>query len=145
KSPYKTAAAAMIGQGYVQLSADGILAGAGTYHMSSDQLERYRAAVDADRSGRALVSLVDSLGRARLDVHAMETLKTAPKGYPKEHPRIELLRMKGLVASRSWAPAPWLHTAAAKKRVADVFRAGAPMLSWLDAHVGPPHGPAEKD
>ena len=40
KSPYKTAIAAGVGEGYVQLSADGLLCGAGTYTMSSDQLER---------------------------------------------------------------------------------------------------------
>jgi uncharacterized protein (TIGR02453 family) len=138
KSPYKTAIAARIGEGYVQLSADGLLAGAGTYHMSPDQLERYRAAVDADRSGRQLDALVESLRRARLDVHAMESLATAPRGYPKDHTRIELLRMKGLVVSRSWEPAAWLHTAVAKKRVLEVLRAAAPLLAWLDAHVGPP-------
>jgi hypothetical protein len=66
----------------------------------------------------------------------MEALKTAPKGYPKEHPRIELLRMKGLVTSRHWPPAAWLHTAGAKKRVVEVFRAAKPMLTWLEVNVG---------
>jgi uncharacterized protein (TIGR02453 family) len=138
KSPYKTAIAARLGEGYVQLSADGLLCGAGTYTMSSDQLERFRTAVAADRPGRNLEGVVDALGKAGLNVHAMESLKTAPKGYPKEHPRIELLRLKGLVASRSWPPAAWLHTSGAKKRVVDVFRSAAPLVAWLDAHVGPP-------
>ena len=48
KSPYKTAIAARVGDGYVQLSAGGLMAGAGMYHMAPDQLERYRAAVAAD-------------------------------------------------------------------------------------------------
>jgi uncharacterized protein (TIGR02453 family) len=137
KSPYKTAMAARVGDGYVQLSADGLLAGAGTYHMAPDQLARFRAAVAADKPGKKLQSVVDVLRKTGLDVHAMETLKTAPKGYPKEHPRIELLRMKGLVVSRSWEPAAWLSTAAPKKRVAELFHAAKPMLAWLDANVGP--------
>ncbi len=141
KSPYKTAIAARIGQGYVSLSAGGLLAGMGTYHMEPDQLERYRAAVMADRTGRRLAAAVDDLRAAGLDVHAMETLKTAPRGFPKDHPRIGLLRMKGLVASRHWPPASWLHTARAKTRVVEVFRAAAPLLSWLDAQVGPPRVP----
>ena len=37
---------------YVQLSATGLFAGTGQYHMAADQLERFRAAVDDDRSGR---------------------------------------------------------------------------------------------
>jgi uncharacterized protein (TIGR02453 family) len=140
KSPYKTAAAAMIGNGYVQLSGDGLLAGVGTYHMTTDQLTRFRAAVAADGAGRRLQKVVEVLRKSGLSVHAMETLKSAPKGYPKEHPRIELLRLKGLVTSRSWAPAAWLHTARAKARVVEVFTAGAPLVAWLDAQVGPPRG-----
>ncbi len=137
KSPYKTAIAAMVGDGYVQLSAGGLMAGAGMYHMAPDQLERYRAAAAADRSGRALESVVAALRKARLEVTAMETLKTVPRGYPKDHPRVELLRHKGLVAMKAWPVAPWLGTAGAKKRVVDVLRAAGPLLAWLDTHVGP--------
>ncbi len=136
KSPYKTTVAAMIGDGYVQFSADGLLAGAGTYHMAPDQLVRFRDAVVADRSGRKLQSAVDAARRAGLNVHAMESLKTAPRGYPKDHPRMELLRLKGLVASRSWPPAAWQSTAAAKKRVVDAFQSAAPLVAWLHTNVG---------
>jgi uncharacterized protein (TIGR02453 family) len=137
KSPYKTAMAARIGDGYVQLSANGLMAGAGTYHMAPDQLERYRAAVAADSTGRKLQAVVDALRAAAVEVTAMETLKTAPRGYPKDHPRIELLRQKGLVAMKAWPPAGWLRTTGAKKRVVDLFHATAPLLSWLDGQVGP--------
>jgi uncharacterized protein (TIGR02453 family) len=137
KSPYKTAIAARIGAGYVQFSADGLFTGAGMYHMMPDQLARFRNAVAADASGRSLQKVVAALTKAGLDVHAMEELKTAPKGYPKDHPRIELLRKKGLVASRGWEPTAWLSTAGAKKRVTDVLRATEPLLRWLDANVGP--------
>jgi uncharacterized protein (TIGR02453 family) len=136
KSPYKTTAAGMIGSCYVQLSADGLLAGAGVYHMETDQLERYREAAASDASGRKLQTLVDSLRKAGLEVHGSDALKTAPKGYPRDHPRIELLRSKGLVVMKSWAPASWLSTAAAKTRVVDVFHAARPLLRWLDANVG---------
>lgn len=121
----------------MQLSADGLLAGAGTYHMAPDQLGRYRDAVAADRTGGKLQDVVDRLRAARIEVGAMETLKGAPRGYPRDHPRIELLRHKGLVAMKSWPAAGWLSTAGAKKRVVDLFHATAPLLAWLDAHVGP--------
>ena len=144
KSPYKTAIAATVGDCYVQLSAGGLLAGAGTYHMAPDQLERYRAAVAADRPGRALQRVLDDLGAAHLEVGAVETLKTAPRGYPKDHERIALLRHKGLVARRGWPPAAWLASAGAKTRVVEVFRAAAPLVTWLETHVGPSddHGAA---
>jgi uncharacterized protein (TIGR02453 family) len=137
KSPYKTAIAATIGSGYVQLSAEGLFAGGGMYHMMPDQLARFRKAIDADTSGQDLEKVVATVAKSGLDVHAPEELKTAPKGYPKDHPRIELLRMKGLVAARSWEPAAWLRTAGAKKRVVETLRAIKPVLSWLEANVGP--------
>jgi uncharacterized protein (TIGR02453 family) len=137
KSPYKTAIAAMIGTGYVQFSADGLFAGGGMYHMMPDQLARFRQAIDDDKSGADLEKAVATVTKSGLGVHAPDELKTAPRGYPKDHPRIELLRMKGLVAARSWEPAAWLRTAAAKKRVVETLRATKPLLTWLDAHVGP--------
>ena len=137
KSPYKTAIAATIGSGYVQLSADGLFAGGGMYHMLPDQLARFRKAIDADTSGRNLQKVVATVTNSGLDVHAPEELKTAPKGYPKDHPRIELLRMKGLVAARSWEPAAWLRTAGAKQRIVETLRATKPLLTWLEANVGP--------
>jgi hypothetical protein len=53
----------------------------------------------------------------------MEELKTAPRGYPKDHPLIELLRRKGLIAIRQWPAAKWLHTKAAATRVREVWLA----------------------
>ncbi len=137
KSPYKTTIAATIGDCYVQLSSGGLMAGADRYHLVPSELERYRAAAAADRPGRTLLRAIGAAEAAGLELGAMETLKSAPRGYPKDHERIYLLRMKGLVVMRSWPPAAWLGTARAKQRVVDVFRAAAPVLAWLDTHVGP--------
>jgi uncharacterized protein (DUF2461 family) len=103
----------------------------------SAQLERYRAAVADSRSGPALVAVVDELRRKRIGVSAHESLKSAPRGYPRDHPRIGLLRQKGLTAWKEWPVGPWLATAAPKRRVAGVLEATAPLRDWLDAHVGP--------
>ena len=137
KEPYKTTIAATIGDGYVQLSSYGLMAGAGMYHFASDQLERYRSAVASDRTGPALESVIAAVAKSRVDVHGTEPLKTAPKGYPKDHPRIHLLRNKGLVASKMWPAAAWLGTAGARTRVVEVLRAATPLNSWLDDNVGP--------
>jgi uncharacterized protein (TIGR02453 family) len=137
KSPYKTSIAAGMGSGYLQLNADGLMAGAGMYHLAPDQLERYRQAVDAEATGPGLEELIAGLTKAKIDVHGTDALKTAPRGYPKDHPRIELLRNRGLVAMKMWPAAPWLGTAAAKTRVVDVLRAARPLCEWLDEHVGP--------
>jgi uncharacterized protein (TIGR02453 family) len=137
KSPYKTAIAATIGACYVRLSAEGLLAGAGTYHMETARLDRYREAVDREASGRELEHIVAGLGAAGLGVHAFESLKTAPRGYPKDHPRVELLRFKGIVTMKDWPVAGWLSTPAATRRVVDVFRAATPLVDWLSRYVEP--------
>src|SRR5579864_6021653 len=59
KSPYKTNLAATVaGGGYISLSADGLGAGTGMYLMANDQLDRYRRAVDDDKTGAELAVLV---------------------------------------------------------------------------------------
>jgi uncharacterized protein (TIGR02453 family) len=139
KSPYKTNIAAHIGDaGYVSLSADGLGVGSGMYMMSSDQLERYRAAVDAERSGKQLVAIAGKIRQQGHDCGPHDALKTAPRGYPKDHPRIDLLRAKGLTSWHHWPPGKWLATAKTKDRIIDVLRASRPLNSWLAEHVGPP-------
>src|ERR1700689_3830898 len=55
KTPYKTHIGAVIGgTGYIQLSAEGLGAGAGMWQLSPEQLARYRAAVASDRAGAEL-------------------------------------------------------------------------------------------
>jgi uncharacterized protein (TIGR02453 family) len=138
KSPYKTAIGATLERGgYVQFSAHGLAAGSGYYVMMPDQLEQYRRAVDDEKPGQAVVKLVAALRQAGIEIAAHDTLKTAPKGYPKDHPRIELLRHKGLIAWKQWPVAAWMGTAKAKQRVVDLLVAARPLNGWLDTHVGP--------
>ena len=138
KSPYKTNIAATLGGGgYVSLSGAGLGVGTGMYWMAADQLERFRAAVADDRTGAKLEALVAERRKAGAEVTAHDSLKTAPRGYPKDHPRIELLRLKGLVTWQEWPVAPWLATRQAKTRVVDLLRGARPILAWLDANVGP--------
>lgn len=140
KSPYKTAIGAVVGDGYIQLSANGLAVGSGMYHMSPDQLDRYRRAVTADHTGTDLEEVIDGVRRHKIDVHGHEMLKSAPRGYPADHPRIELLRCKGLVAWQEWPVQAWLGTPAAKKRVTDFLSATEPLNAWLTKHVGEPAG-----
>jgi uncharacterized protein (TIGR02453 family) len=138
KSPYKTAIGATVGPGgYVQLSAAGLAVGSGMYAMAPDQLARFRQAVDTDRTGTEVAELVSAIRATGLEVTARDALKTAPRGYPKDHPRIELLRLKGLHTWKECPVAPWLATAKAKTRVVDALRRSRPLLDWLDSHVGP--------
>ncbi len=136
KTPYKTTVSAMVGLGYVQLSADGLLVGSGHYEMSKQQLERYRAAVDDERTGTELQRLIARMTKAGVPVVGHRSLKTAPRGWPSDHPRIELLRHKGLTAWREWPVEPWLGTAAAEERIVTVLRTAEPLRQWLSERVG---------
>jgi uncharacterized protein (TIGR02453 family) len=144
KSPYKTQAAAAIGVTgghasslYVQVSADGLMLGGGCYHPARDQLVRLREAIAADGPGASFDKAVSAIEAAGGVVDARERLKTAPRGYRPDHPRIEYLRMKGLIGVVDHPPARWLHTAKAKDRVVAAWRALAPLNAWLESHVGP--------
>ena len=136
KSPYKTAMGATLELGgYVQFSARGLAAGSGRYHLEADELDRYRKAVADDATGAPLAKLVAALNRKGIETAAHDSLKTVPRGYPKDHPRAELLRGKGLIAWKEWPAAAWMETAAAKKRVVDFLRAARALRDWLDANL----------
>lgn len=122
---------------YVAFSAAGLTVGTGYYSMAVDQLERFRQAVDDEASGATIAGLCATLEARGYTIGAIGELKTAPRGYPKDHPRIALMRRKGLTAFRTWPVAPWLHTKAVVRRVRDAWTEPAPMNAWLDAHVGP--------
>ena len=136
KSPYKTHIGAMVGAGYVQLNADALGAGSGMWEMAPDQLERYRQAVGDDKSGSKLARVAADAKRAGLEVTSHGVLKTAPRGYPKDHPRIELLRYKGLVTWQEWPAGAWLGTRRAKDRVVKFLRLSKPLNAWLRTNVG---------
>jgi uncharacterized protein (TIGR02453 family) len=138
KSPYKTAIGATLDNGgYIQLSAAGLAAGRGMYTMAADQLQRYREAAAADPSGLDLARTAAGVRGAGIELTAHDRLKTAPKGYPRDHPRLDLLCLKGLVAWKQWPAAAWLATPKPKARVTEFFLQTDPLQDWLTAHVGP--------
>ena len=150
KTPYKDHIAAYGesegGAGfYVQFSATGMIAGSGYYHMAADQLERFRAALDSDAVGGEIAAITERLGKKGLEFSAIGSLKTAPRGYSRDHPRIDLLRLKGLVGTRRWKPAKWMQTKVVVQRVRDTWDLAAPMSAWLDTHVGPSTIPPDED
>ena len=135
KTPYKTHIGATLGEtSYVQLSADGLASGSGMWQLSPERLARYRAAV-AGPTGAELEAVIARIEKAGIEIHGHGTLKSAPRGYPADHPRIGLLRHKGLTSWQHWAPGPWLATPEAKDRVLAFLRASAPLASWLLDHV----------
>jgi len=120
---------------YAELSAQGLYAGTGYHQLARDQLERYRAAVVDDRTGPQLADLVAAARAGGLEVVG-ESLRTAPRGYPRDHPRGDLLRHKALVAGRSLPGTAGIGRNEALDHVASAWRAAEPLNAWLDEHVG---------
>ncbi len=148
KTPYKTrtygvvygAPSAPSGL-YAEISARGLYAGTGYYQMARDQLARYRDAVVDDRRGPELLEAVAAAEQSGLDVEGT-ALTTAPRGYPRDHPRIDLLRHKAVIAGRRAQPGDGgIPRDAALAHVGDTWRAAEPICAWLGAHVGPSTAP----
>jgi uncharacterized protein (TIGR02453 family) len=142
KPPYKTHQGAYGelegGSGYyVQFSAEGLMTGSGYYAMAKDQLQRFRELIDADHTGNELAGIVAAMRKQKYDVTAIDTLKTVPRGYPKDHPRVELLRMKGCLATKNFGSPKWIHSKGAANRIRNTWNGARPLTDWLDAHVGP--------
>lgn len=126
----------LIEQGYVSFSADGLSVGGGLYMPDPAALQRYRTAVDREKSGGQLAGIVAALHDGGYETMAHDVLKTAPRGFPKNHPRIDLLRHRGIAMMRNWPVGAWLATAKAKDRVVSTRRAGVPLNEWLARYVG---------
>jgi uncharacterized protein (TIGR02453 family) len=154
KSPYKTNTYGVLrgteiaAQGlYASISARGLVAGSGYHVMARDQLDRYRDAVSVsvagDRGGAALSKLVAKAEKAGLEVWG-ESLATAPRGYPKDHEQIELLRRKSLSLGATLESEHGITRADGLRFVTRTWRAAAPVTGWLDEHVGPSTIPVDR-
>jgi uncharacterized protein (TIGR02453 family) len=142
KSPYKTHTYGVVygspvaPQGlYASISAHGLVAGSGYHAMARDQLDRYRDAVADDEHGPELAKLLAKVLKAGLEVWG-ESLATAPRGYPKDHGRIELLRRKSLSLGATLDAEGGIGRNEGLKFLTKTWRAAEPVTGWLDQHVG---------
>jgi uncharacterized protein (TIGR02453 family) len=140
KTPFKTHQGAFVPAGpstgfYVEVSPRGVRTGAGFYRADPPQLAAYRAAVAHDLTGAQLDQIVTGLRAGGWDVGG-DRLKTSPRGYDADHPRIDLLRHRSLYAGRSLGFEPVIHSPELLDRVRDDWRALQPLVAWLAANCG---------
>lgn len=125
---------------YLQISAEEVLVAAGVYMPEREQLlaiRRYLAEHHAEfravMKGKKLRSLM-------VETDGMP-LTRAPKGFPEDHPAIDLLR------NRQWGvsarlPVERATKATLVKDIVERFKAAAPMIALLNAPlVGKPKRP----
>ncbi len=136
KTPYKTHQGAFVATGpatgfYVEIAARGMRVGAGFYEAGGARLAAIRDAVADDTSGSRLQRVLRTLEKSGFEIGG-EKLKTSPRGYDADHPRIELLRHKQLLAGKPYGFEPFIHTAELLDRVREDWRALLPLVRWLD-------------
>ena len=140
KSPYKTRTYGVVFAApaplFVQVDREGLFAGTGYHELDRAQLERFRAAVAADATGAALEEAIAAAHAGGVETYG-EALKTAPRGYPRDHPRVALLRHRALFGGRRLARGrDGIGRDAALGHARSTWDACAPMNAWLAAHVG---------
>jgi uncharacterized protein (TIGR02453 family) len=147
KAPYKTHIGAVItaygkklGEGgnaalYVHLGVDEEFVGVGTYMFDAAKLARWRKAV-AGKAGADLATLIAKLRKAGYEVGGHDDYKKVPKPYAADHPRAELLKMRGLTGGPGGLPKGMLHDAKLASWLAKHGAVLAPLVKWLDKYVG---------
>jgi len=147
KTPYKTHIGAVItvagkavGEGgnaalYVHLGLDEELVGVGRYQFDAAKLAKWRKAAGG-KPGEALQRLVARLRKAGYVVGGHDDYKKVPKGFDADHPRAELLKMKGLTGSFPAIPAGLIGKPGFADWLLKHARAMAPLVIWLHENVG---------
>jgi uncharacterized protein (TIGR02453 family) len=137
KTPYKTHQGAFVGAGpstgwYVEISARGTRVGAGFYDADGPHLAAIREAMADEKTGKALDRLLKRLEKDGFEIGG-DRLKTSPRGYDADHPRIHLLRCKQLFVGRSYGFEADAINAGLVDRVRADWQALRPLVSWLSA------------
>jgi uncharacterized protein (TIGR02453 family) len=138
KTPYKTHQGAFVAIApqtgyYVEVSPRGVRTGGGCYWFEPPRLAAFRAGVAHDTYGADLEKRLATARRKGYEVGG-ETLKTKPRGYDADHPRIDLLRHKSLTLGRQIGFEPVIHTAAVLDEVRRDWRAIRPVAEWIAEH-----------
>jgi uncharacterized protein (TIGR02453 family) len=147
KSPYRTHMAAALAAGgkqsdrmpyYLHIAPHGqsFLAG-GLYMPSAAQLAQFRKIIDHNPQPFKAV-IKHKTFQQLFGGLSGESLKTAPQGYPRDHPEIALLRYKQVIASHPLADAAVL-AANFPAQIVTSFAGLKPLLDYLNAavaHVG---------
>ncbi|MGO4257654.1 DUF2461 domain-containing protein [Marmoricola sp. RAF53] len=139
KTPYKTHQGAFVAAGpavgwYVEISARGVRSGGGFYEAGGANLARIRESIDHEATGKELGRILATLERKGFEVGG-DRLKTSPRGYDADHPRIELLRYKSITVGRPYGFDKVIHSPELVDAVRQDWRAMKPLVEWVSARV----------
>lgn len=142
KSPYKTNFGVALGRTkpmlrggyYLHIEPGGSFVGGGFWEPNAEDLNRIRKEFEMDDSEiRAIISdenFVKTFGKLE-----GEELKTAPKGFDKEHPAIDLIRKKQYLVSRKFTDKE-VTDKNFKTEVVNTFLAMRPFFDYMSEVLG---------
>lgn len=137
KSPYKThfgghlsrATKLLRGGYYFHIEPGNCFVGGGFWNPSTEDLKHIREQIAADPT-----SLLDILNSADFKNHfgtlEGEKLKTAPKGFDKNHPAIDLLNYKQFLLSKSFTDKE-AQTENYAQKIIETFQAMRPFFDYM--------------
>ena len=141
KTPYKPYMSAYVAPGgrksrrlgyYVHIQpGNHSMLGGGLHEPEPQQIAAWRRSVDRDPASFRKIATAKSF-RKYFETVGGGTLKTAPKGYPKDHPHLDLLRLKSVTVSRSISDALVTSPQFLRETLA-TFEAMRPFLRYLDS------------
>ena len=141
KTPYKTNMGASIGPGgkkssrlsyYLNIQPPDRSMIAGGFHSpETGQLSKFREAIDRD--ARPFKSIISAKAfQQYFGTVEGEKLKTVPQGYGRDHPELEILRLKEVVAVHHLSDEMVLSSKL-ESHVIEAFRAMKPFLDYLNS------------
>ena len=140
KTPYKPFMSAYIAPGgrksrqmgyyvHIQPGNHSLIAG-GLHEPEPQQITAWRKSIDRDaRPFKRIAS--DKTFRKYFGAVGGESLKTAPKGYPKDHPDLDLLRLKSVTVTRA-IPDSLITSPRLVAETLKTFTAMKPLLRYLE-------------
>ncbi len=142
KSPYKTNFGAAMMEGgkktgnptyYVHIQPGKSFIAGGVYMPEAENLKKIRQEIDYNPEElRNIVK--DDQFRKLYGQMTGESLKTAPKGYPKDHPNIDLLRMKSFLVTRDLSDKEVLAGNFVKK-ITDMYQVMYPFNQYFSVAI----------
>jgi uncharacterized protein (TIGR02453 family) len=137
KAPYKNhfsgslqrASKWLRGGYYFHLEPDNVIIAAGFFSPSKEDLLRIREEIAADDQPMRQILNDSSFKKTFGDLEG-EQLKTAPKGFDKEHPAIDLIRFKQFYFTHKYSSKE-VQDSNFSKRISDDFQIMRPYLDYM--------------
>lgn len=146
KSPYKTNIAAMVGLDtgpgdeefggaaaiYMHFGLEESFGAAGHWMLPGPDLEKFRKLILDEDDGEELAKRVKKLEAKGFGVASFEALKRVPRGFDPEHPRAELLKLKGLGFDFPKVPAALVYSPKLLPWLSEQLKQCATAVEWLE-------------